>query len=126
MSDANDLLQNGYVQALWATGLTGWMGWMGRASKKRDDDIAANAKAVSALELKAAETYATKTTVNQLFNEATQQTKEAVGRVEKSIDATNTSVSKLDTKIDTKMDNLSNSLNALSTGLLQKVMDKTS
>lgn len=124
MSDGTDLLSNNYVQILWGTGLTAWIAWMGRASKKRDDDIAANAKALSVLELKAAETYATKTTVNQLFNEAVQQTKEAVGRVEKSIDSTNAAVTNMSNKMDTKMDNLGTSLNALSSGLLQKVMDK--
>lgn len=124
MSDANDILSNGYVQILWGTGLTAWIAWMGRASKKRDDAIDATAKAVSTLELKVAENYATKTTVNQLFNEAVQQTKDAVGRVEKSIDATNAAVTNMSNKMDSKMDNLNSSLSALSTGLLQKVMDK--
>lgn len=121
MSDETNLLSNGYVQALWATGLTAWIGWMNRASKKRDDAIEANEKAISTLELKVAENYATKQTVLALFQDATQQTKEAVARVEKSIDATNASVTRLDTKID----HINNSVNAAATSILAKLGDKT-
>jgi ferritin-like metal-binding protein YciE len=69
-------------------------------AKKRDDAITANEKAVTALELEVAKNYATKPTVMALFQEATQQTKDAVARVEKSIDSTNVSVRKVEDKID--------------------------
>lgn len=121
MSDGTELLSNGYLQAIWVTGLTAWMGYMGRMSKKRDDAIEANAKAVSTLELKVAENYATKQTVLALFQDATQQTKDAVARVEKSIDATNASVGKLDSKID----NMNTTINAAATSILTKLESKT-
>ncbi len=75
--------------------------------KKRDDKVDENERAIAALELKIAENYATKPTVMALFQEATNQTKDAVARVEKSIDITNSSVGKLDTKIDKVFESIS-------------------
>ena len=63
-------------------------------------DVKDNAKALSAHELKVAENYATKSTVISLFQEATTQTKDAVARVEKSVDSTNSSVKDVNLKID--------------------------
>jgi hypothetical protein len=103
--ETNDIASSAGI--IWSTLLTIVVSVMGYFAKKRDDkldshDVAIDAqeKARSALELKIAENYATKPTVMALFQEATTQTKEAVARVEKSIDTTNITVSKVDTKID--------------------------
>lgn len=94
---------------------------MGFISKKRDDKIDVNANAITNLELKVAENYATKPTVMALFQEATTQTKEAVARVEKSIDSTNTSVAKLDLKID----KVSDAINSMQTNVMKELGKKT-
>ena len=86
--------------AIWNGILTIMVTVMGYFLKKRDEDVDANAKAIGALELKVAENYATKPTVMALFQEAARTTEAAVARVEKSIDATNLSVSKQGEKID--------------------------
>ena len=117
MAEDTTYISSGVLSALgavWGIVITAVLGFMSYFAKKRDNAIDDNAKAASdnvralaALELKIAENYATKPTVLALFQEATTQTKEAVARVEKSIDSTNDSVGKLDLKIDKVVDSIS-------------------
>lgn len=106
--------------ALWSSVLTAGLAYMGYFAKKRDDKIDANQEAIVALELKVAENYATKPTMLALFDSATTQTKEAVARVEKSIDSTNASVGKLDLKID----KVSDSINVMQQTVMNAIAKK--
>jgi len=121
MAEEVSTISNGMLGAAWASILTIWLGVMGYFAKKRDQSIDDNGKAVTALELKVAENYATKPTVLALFQEATMQTKDAVARVEKSIDATNTSVGKLDSKMDKVFD----AINAAQSRVMTELVKKT-
>lgn len=120
MTDEVPIISN-MMAVAWSALLTTGLGFVGYISKKRDGDIDYNAKAITALELEVAKNYATKPTVLALFQEATTQTKEAVARVEKSIDATNSSVSKL----DGKMDKVSDSINAMQATVMKELGKKT-
>lgn len=120
MSDEASFLSTGMV-GVWSSILTAGLGYMGYYSRKRDDAIDAARTAITQLELKVAENYATKPTVMALFQEATTQTKDAVARVEKSIDATNISVAKLDTKIDRGIE----LLGTLQTNVMRELSKKT-
>lgn len=120
MSEEVGLISNG-IASVWSGLLTAGLGYMGYFTKRRDEAITGNDKAITALALKVAENYATKPTVMALFKEATDQTKEAVARVEKSIDSTNTSVAKLDVKIDKVVD----SIGSMQSNIMHELSKKT-
>jgi hypothetical protein len=115
------IISNGVLTAVGGAILTGWLSFMAYFARKRDATLDDTGKAITALELKIAENYATKPTVLALFQEATQQTKDAVARVEKSIDCTNLSVCKLDTKIDKVVE----SIGSMQTNVLHELSKKT-
>lgn len=101
---------------------------LGVLAKKRDDKLdehdialAANLEAVRALELKVAEQYATKVTMLALFDKATQDTKEAVGRVESRLTETNVAVGKQSDNIQ----NLTQSINNFKLDVMTELKTKT-
>ena len=116
------------ASSLWSSVLTIGIGVMAYLVRKRDDKIAshdtaidAQQKAHSALELKIAENYATKTTVATLFNEVTTQNKEAIARVEKRVDETNGSI----VKAADKMDKILETVNIFQTNVMSELGKKT-
>lgn len=117
--ETNDITSS--IGVVWTTLLTIVVSVMGYFVKKRDDKIDSQERAHNALELKIAENYMTKSTGMTLFQEATTQTKEAVARVEKSIDLTNATVGKLDTKID----GITNSITDMKLSVMQELSKKT-
>lgn len=124
MTEDTTYISNGTITAfgaVWSVIVTAVLGFMSYFAKKRDGAIDANDKAITALELKVAENYATKPTVMALFQEATTQTKEAVARVEKSIDTTNLSVGKLAEKIDKVVE----SIGSMQTNVMKELSKKT-
>lgn len=121
MAEDAGLISSGVLGGVCTALLSIWVGSMAYFAKKRDAAIDSNQKATAALELKMAENYATKTTVLALFQEATIQTKEAVARVEKSIDSTNLSVKDLNLKID----KVGDSINSMSQTVLHELSKKT-
>jgi septal ring factor EnvC (AmiA/AmiB activator) len=120
MADESTFLSSGVIGA-WSAILTAAIAYIGYFAKKRDDAIDDNAKAITSLRLNVAENYATKPTMLALFQEATQQTKDAVARVEKSIDSTNASVTRLDGKID----NVNTSINTAVSNIMHELAKKT-
>ena len=128
MSEETGVLSNAaawgaFLSAAFAAGFS-YMGYQGR---KRDDAIMELAKSMTALELAIeknktfnAESYATKPTVLALFQQATVDTKDAVARVEKRIDETNSSVSKVDVKLDKVVDTLGSFQTIVMTELAKK------
>lgn len=112
----------------WGTFLTIGLGLMAYLVRKRDDKIDEHDSAIenqnkahSALELKVAENYATKTTMMSLFQEATNQNKDAYARVEKRIDETNTAIGKQGEKIDKVNDKVTD----LGAEILRELSKKT-
>lgn len=113
---------------LWCAILTAGLGLMAYFLRKRDDkidqhDLAIDlqVKAHAALELKIAENYVTKSTMTVLFNEVTSQNKEAIARVEKRIDETNSAIIKQGDKTDKVLE----SLGAFQTNVMQELSKKT-
>lgn len=83
--------------------------------------IAACGKNHSALELKMAENYATKTTVLALFEETNRNNKEAIARVEKNIETANVSVVNLTQKVD----GIKDSINSFQIAVMNELSKKT-
>lgn len=113
--------------AVWSAVLTIGLGIMGYLVRKRDDKIDCNTAAIqeavkahNVLELKIAENYATKVTMLALFDKASQDTKEAVGRAEKRIDETNVLLSKQGDKLDTIIKSASDSQKEIMMELTKK------
>jgi len=101
----------------WSIILTFGLGYLGYLSRKRDSDLQRNATAIALLELKMAEKYATKESLDMLFHETTRLNEAAIARVEKSVDGTNASVNKLDSKVD----GVNKSIVTLQTTLMQAI-----
>ena len=123
MAEETTYISSGVIAAalaVWGAAVSAVLGFMSYFTRKRDNAIDNNGKAITALELKIAENYATKPTVMKLFEEATLQTKDAVARVEKSIDATNTTVVKLGDKMDKIVESIGSAKDALMKELSKK------
>jgi hypothetical protein len=125
--DDNAVISSG-ASALWSSVLTIGIGVMAYLVRKRDDKISSHDNAIdaqqrahSALELKVAENYATKTTVATLFNEVTTQNKEAIARVDKRLDETNNSI----IKASDKMDKILETVNTFQTNVMSELGKKT-
>lgn len=106
---------------LWNVILTAIVGYMNYNARKRDTEVAANTKGLSDLALKSAETYATKTTMMDLYKETTRSNEMAIARVERSIETTNTTLSKQGDKLD----NVKDSINAFQTNVMAELAKKT-
>ena len=116
------------VSAISGTLLTGGLGVMAYFIRKRDDEIDTNAREIAehgklldAHKLKVAEEYATKSTVLALFQQVTQENKDAIGRVDKRLDETNTGILAQGLKIDKVIE----SIGTLQTNVLLKLSEKT-
>ena len=116
--DSSDVSNAGIV---WSGLLTAVLAYMGYNAKRRDDAIDANAKAVSDLALKTAETYATNSNVNLLFTATNQTNKDAIARVEKRIDETNATIVKQSDKID----KVGESITQFQTSVMHELAKKT-
>ena len=116
------------VGAIAGTILTCGLAIMGYFIQKRDDAIDTNATEItkqsellSAHKLEVAKEYATKTTVIALFQQVTQENKDAIGRVDKRLDETNTGIKEQGQKIDKVIE----SIGYLQTNVLLKLSEKT-
>ena len=111
-----------------STGAIAWnallataLGYMGYTARKRDEAIDKNAKDITDLALKSAESYATKETMMDLYKETTRTNEMAIARVEKSIENTNATISKQGDKID----NVSQTINLFQTNVMAELAKKT-
>jgi hypothetical protein len=104
---ADDYISNG-IGSIWSAILTGGIAFVGYLGKRRDDAIVKNSDAMTALELKVAEYYATKENLRSLVTETNRINTENTARVEKRIDETNISVGKTNDKVDKVLESLGN------------------
>ena len=118
MEISGDTVSNGAIA--WSALLTAALTYMGYTAKKRDDAIDKNALDIAALALKSAETYATKATMMDLYKETTRTNEMAIARVEKSIDTTNTTLSKQGDKIDSVNTTLTSNFGLIMAELAKK------
>lgn len=122
----------------WMLLLTAAITYMTYSAKKRNEDLdakdtalaldisktaTANAELALALEkhkTATAETYATKTTMMDLYKETTRTNEMAIAGVVKSIDSTNVAVGKTNDKLDTVKDSINHMQSAIMSELVKK------
>lgn len=127
------------MQILWNAALTAGGLLMVHFFRKRDAEIDAHGtaldtqkgslsaleiasrSALATLELKVAENYSSKATVLALFESATKTHDQAIARVEKRIDETNTTIGKTSDKID----KVSESITSFQTAVMHELAKKT-